>query len=786
MDFADSYFEDEVREGFYVPSIMKKAWAAQLEVLYTVQQLCKKHNIRYFAEWGTLLGATRHGGMIPWDDDFDICMLSEEYNRFLKVADELPDGFSVSEYHTNDSDNMVVRVNNSEKLIVGRESLEQFHGFPYYAGVDIFRLDYLPADGEEQKNHHEMVLLIGAMIGLAIDIENEEDDTEELEKRLERHLLQIEEMCPIKFDRNESIKKQLYHFLLEDVGSLFDARQAKEVTNLPVWSDNINYKLPKRCYESSVSVPFENMEIAMPVGYDELLQKKYGGLGYMNPVRMWDSHEYPYFEELKKFLVANTSSEVFEYTFDIQELEETEEVREEQRKNRDVSLKERICGFLPLFEEAHDSIRILFQNGSIEETLQLLADCQNVAVEIGTMIEEERGEGQETVSILENYCELLFHLNEEVIKVAEGQFSSDMNEYWERLRSFEQHFSNCVETQFKERKEVVFIPYKASYWKTMHGMWKAAMEDEDTDVYVIPIPYYYKDALGRVKKQDPHYEVTGYPTGVSITSYEKYNFQVHHPDTIVIQCPYDEFNYAMTVHPFFYAKNLKQYTEQLVYIPALIMDEIDDRDDRAKKVLKYYCNMPGVVNADKVIVQSEQMKKVYVELLTEFAGEDTKEIWENKILGSGLPVYAMNDNDKTIMKDLPEGWLSVIQKPDGNRKKIILYSTSASALFGHGEKMIHKMEEVFQTFQNCQDEVALIWRPDPKTREVLRRRYPGLWQKYRNLVQKYREDAWGIYDDSPDAQRAISLCDAGYGDGGTTLNACRVQKKPVMLQNVWE
>ena len=83
MKFTDVYFEDEVRDGFYVSSMMKKAWAAQLEVLYEVQQMCERHHIEFFAEWGTLLGAVRHGGMIPWDDDLDICMLSKEYNRFL-------------------------------------------------------------------------------------------------------------------------------------------------------------------------------------------------------------------------------------------------------------------------------------------------------------------------------------------------------------------------------------------------------------------------------------------------------------------------------------------------------------------------------------------------------------------------------------------------------------------------------------------------------------------------------------------------------------------------------
>ena len=98
--------------------------------------------------------------------------------------------------------------------------------------------------------------------------------------------------------------------------------------------------------------------------------------------------------------------------------------------------------------------------------------------------------------------------------------------------------------------------------------------------------------------------------------------------------------------------------------------------------------------------------------------------------------------------------------------------------------MLTKMQDVFQIFQSCQDDVALVWYPDLKTREMLRKEHPGLWQGYRDLTQHYREEAWGIYDDSQDIKRVVRLCDAGYGDGGVVLNACRCQKKPVMIQNV--
>ena len=82
MKLTTEFYQDEVRYGFYVPTAIKQAWGAELQILAEIDRICKKCNIRYFAEWGTLIGAVRHGGFVPWDDDLDIGMLREDYERF--------------------------------------------------------------------------------------------------------------------------------------------------------------------------------------------------------------------------------------------------------------------------------------------------------------------------------------------------------------------------------------------------------------------------------------------------------------------------------------------------------------------------------------------------------------------------------------------------------------------------------------------------------------------------------------------------------------------------------
>ena len=97
MEFPSEFFKKEIRCGFEIPEMMKRAWAAELEVLEVIDTICREHNIQYFADWGTLLGAIRHKGFIPWDDDIDICLKRNDYDKLIKILpDELPYGFSMA------------------------------------------------------------------------------------------------------------------------------------------------------------------------------------------------------------------------------------------------------------------------------------------------------------------------------------------------------------------------------------------------------------------------------------------------------------------------------------------------------------------------------------------------------------------------------------------------------------------------------------------------------------------------------------------------------------------
>ena len=135
-------YKDELRSNFLVTADRKKVWQAELNILRELDRICRKHGIRYFADYGTLLGAVRHQGFVPWDDDIDVVMLRPEYERFKQVAAiEIREPLFFQNTYTDGF------VTGFSKIRDSRTSAVEF---PDYDGmhqgifVDIFPLDDVP------------------------------------------------------------------------------------------------------------------------------------------------------------------------------------------------------------------------------------------------------------------------------------------------------------------------------------------------------------------------------------------------------------------------------------------------------------------------------------------------------------------------------------------------------------------------------------------------------------------------------------------------------------------
>lgn len=278
IQFSPEFFQDEVREGFLITTMVKRYWAAQLKMLSIIAQICDKHDIKWFADCGTLLGAVRHEGFIPWDDDLDICMLRSEWARFFEVAkSELPEEYVVMTLDEQpEYDQIIGRISNSHAIDYSPAHLREYYGCPYTLGVDVFPLDNLYDDDEKEKDRM-------ARAHKAADAFYKNGTRESLLK-----VEKIYRECPDE--------------------------KASRVTLMPVHITYNDHIYPKELFASSVELPFENTYIRVPARYEEVLALEY--YDYMKVVKAGGVHDYPAYCDQEKILAEKIGENPFRYTFD--------------------------------------------------------------------------------------------------------------------------------------------------------------------------------------------------------------------------------------------------------------------------------------------------------------------------------------------------------------------------------------------------------------------------------------------------------------------------------------
>lgn len=446
--------------------------------------------------------------------------------------------------------------------------------------------------------------------------------------------------------------------------------------------------------------------------------------------------------------------------------------------------KQEILEIFETLHAAHEAVKSAIEKGNIREACDMLAECQQAAVAVGTNIEQFEGEGHVAVSCLEEYCEAVFHAYEEL-----GKSDYSGSKVYRVLRRLIIKAENVVRNSICVRKEVAFFPYKASMWDSLETVYLAAKANPECDAYCVPIPYF--DLNPDHSFGTMHYEGEEYPKDIEITDWQTYDFEKRMPDEIYIHNAYDDCNFVTSVHPRFYSRNLKKYTDKLIYIPYFVLGEIEPDDQKATDFIKHFVWLPGVILADQVIVQSVKMKQIYVNEYLKAAKESglkgnhlDKKYLEQKISGAGSPKLDRVRKIKKEDLEIPRDWLKIIQKADGTYRKIIFYNTSISALLEHGDKMLEKIERTFEILKEYKDEVALLWRPHPLMPSTIRAMRPYLWAEYSRIVERFKKEGWGIYDDSPDIDRAVIISDAYYGDGSSVVQLCKIREMPIMIQNV--
>lgn len=411
----------------------------------------------------------------------------------------------------------------------------------------------------------------------------------------------------------------------------------------------------------------------------------------------------------------------------------------------------------------HFEIDELINKQQLRKAEEVLTECQEKAILTGNFIETEEADSEEIIRYLEEYCERIYEWN--VSLAEQTKERKDYNKIVNLILKKVKEQIDILHTEY----EVVFLAYKASMWDSLESIWKAAKRDKDFKTYVIVVPYFSKESDGRYKEMVC--EKTKFPKEVPVTDYSDYKIEERHPDIIFFHNPYDQTNVITSVHPDYYAKHIRNYTDMLVYVPYFVTRGY---------IKEQYCILPGVLYAHRVMVETEEIRQQYIrhyKKVFEEAKVDVTEEAELKFVAKGSPKW-----DKVLITsktdyELPDEWRVKV-----SNRIVVLYNTHISKLMdGDANKTLKKIESVLRYFKE-QDEFMLWWRPHPLSMETARAVGEQTLKKYEMLVSKYKNEDWGIYDDTAELYRAIAYSDAYYGDESSLTALFKNVGKPVLIQ----
>lgn len=263
------FLEEESRCGHIVTSKMKKLWSVQIGCLEELKKICAKHEIRYYVSGGTLLGAIRHKGYIPWDDDLDVVMFKDDYDRFCEVASiELTAPYFFQNYQTTEGYGPgMSRIRNSETTSCTTYEYGMVTE-DYNCGVFI---DIFPMFGVERSYWKRKIQAVRIFVN-RLNIAAYEN--------FRKAVLSRRKVCFMNplvllwmFIRHFTNHKKVSLSFLKACSM---AKDFDEVGLLSFSGFNKKWIWKKKWYDDIIIMPFEYTEVVCPRNYDEILRQQFG------------------------------------------------------------------------------------------------------------------------------------------------------------------------------------------------------------------------------------------------------------------------------------------------------------------------------------------------------------------------------------------------------------------------------------------------------------------------------------------------------------------------------
>lgn len=272
LTFPDSFFDEEVRDDYLVTSETKMIWAVLLDLLNEFQKVCDKHKLRWWADGGTLLGAVRHKGMIPWDDDIDVMMFREDYNKLCEIG--------TKEFHypyffqTEETDKGSIRghiqIRNSETTAILNSEWNQKYPFNQGIFIDVFPLDNIPDNDDD---FQKIVVKANNFKNRARHIRN---NTLFYHFRWDWNIFRMAKSILRYFIFSICFKYEKVYGEFQTEIQKYKGIPTKRICKLVLFPVKMRRVWLREWFDGTRYMSFETLKVPVPSGYVEILNTFYG------------------------------------------------------------------------------------------------------------------------------------------------------------------------------------------------------------------------------------------------------------------------------------------------------------------------------------------------------------------------------------------------------------------------------------------------------------------------------------------------------------------------------
>lgn len=308
INVPKNYLEEEVRCGHIITKQTKELWAVELDLLNQFDIVCKKYQLRYVADAGTLLGAIRHHGFIPWDDDIDVGMPRADYEKFIEIGQE---EFKYPYYLESFQSEPTFVYDKAKLLNLQTTGYENPFLNKHAIFLDIFPYDNIVDDESLLKAQGQELLRIFAKFQRTVTCSYKwyyQDDNVSFVRKLARWL----EHYRLKFSKmsvGSDYQKSLF-MKMQETTKRYNTKLTTNVGALAEFQTNVVDIISKEDFDHLYEVDFEFLKIPVPPHYDQVLTRLYGDYhtfvkgGSVHTFKIIDTNR-PYTEVLKEKGIIN-------------------------------------------------------------------------------------------------------------------------------------------------------------------------------------------------------------------------------------------------------------------------------------------------------------------------------------------------------------------------------------------------------------------------------------------------------------------------------------------------